>query len=210
MSIYSPFNADISCFPIPTIFPSHSPSMYIMNSVYKYSGGIDRALALANDRNSLWIQVVQLSTIYLIFLWVSVSFTVISSLSHVWLFVISWTAARQGSLSITNSQSLLKLMSIESVMPSNHLALCLQSFFILLLLSSTFPNIRVFSSESILHIRWPSIGVATSALVLPMNIQDWFPLGWTGWISLQSKGLWRVFCNTTVQNHQFFGTQLFL
>ena len=124
------------------------------------------------------------------------------------LFVTPWTAACQASLSPTISQSLLKLMSFESVMPSNHLVLCLQSFFILLLLSSIFPNIRVFSSGSILHIRWPSIGVSASASVLPMNIQDWFPLGWTGWISLQSKGLSRVFSNTTVQKHQFFGTQL--
>ena len=72
------------------------------------------------------------------------------SLSHVWLFVTPWTAARQASLSITDSQSLLKLMSVESVMPSNHLILCHP----LLLLPSIFPNIRVFSSESVLHIRW--------------------------------------------------------
>ena len=72
-------------------------------------------------------------------------------LSHVWLFVTPWTAARQASLSITNSQSLLKLMSIESVMPSNHLILCCH----LLLLPSIFPSIRVFSNESALHIRWP-------------------------------------------------------
>ena len=72
-------------------------------------------------------------------------------LSHVWLFVTPWTAAHQASLSITNSQSLLKLMSIESVMPSNHLILCCH----LLLLPSIFPSIRVFSNESALHIRWP-------------------------------------------------------
>ena len=71
--------------------------------------------------------------------------------SHVWLFVIAWTIARQASLSITNSQSLLKLMSIELVMPSNHLIFCRP----LLLLPSIFPSIRVFSSESVLHIRWP-------------------------------------------------------
>ena len=72
-------------------------------------------------------------------------------LSCVWLFVTPWTAARQASLSFTISRSLLKLMSIESVMPSHHLILC----FPLLLLSSIFPSIRVFSSESALHIRWP-------------------------------------------------------
>ena len=75
----------------------------------------------------------------------------IQLLSQVWLFVTPWTAARQASLSITNSQSLLKLMSIESVMPSNHLILCCP----LLLLSSIFPCIRVFSNESVLPIRWP-------------------------------------------------------
>ena len=81
---------------------------------------------------------IQLSSVYL-------------SLSHVWLFVSPWTAARQASLSITNSQSLLKFMSIESVMPSNHLVLCRP----LLFLPSIFPSIRVFSNESALHIRWP-------------------------------------------------------
>ena len=76
----------------------------------------------------------------------------------------------------------------------------------LLLPSSIFPSIRVFSNESVLHIRWPNIGVSASASVLHMNIQDWFPLGWTGWISLQSKGLSRISSNTTVQKHQIFVT----
>ena len=124
----------------------------------------------------------------------------------VWPFATQWTAADQASLSVTNSQSLLKLMSIESVMPSNHLILC----HLLLLLPSVFPSIRVFSNESVLHIRWPKYGVSASGSVLPVNIQDRFPLGWTGWISLQSKGLSRVFSNTTVQKHQFFGVQLSL
>ena len=111
--------------------------------------------------------------------------TVSSVAQCVRLFVTPWTAARQASLSITNSQSLLKLVSTESVMPSNHLILCCP----LLLLPSIFPSIRVFSNESALHIRWPSIGVSASISVLPMNTQDWSPLGWTGWIPLQSKGL---------------------
>ena len=97
-----------------------------------------------------------------------------------------------------------QLMSIESVMPSNYLILCCP----LLLLPSIFPSIRVFSNESALGIRWPNIGVSASTSVPPRNTQDWSPLGWTGWISLQSKGLSRVFPNTTVQKHQFFGTQL--
>ena len=75
----------------------------------------------------------------------------VQSLSHVQLFVSPWTAARQASLSITNSQSLLKLVSFASVMPSNHLILCHP----LLLLPSVFPRIRVFSKELVLHIRWP-------------------------------------------------------
>ena len=115
------------------------------------------------------------------------------------------TAALQASLSITNSRSLFKFMSIESVMPSNHLILCHP----LLLLPSIFPSIRVFSNESAAS-GGQSIGVLASTSDLPMNTQDWSPLEWTGWISLQSKGLSRVFSNTTVQKHQFLGAQLAL
>ena len=115
-------------------------------------------------------------------------------LSCVQLFAAPWIF-----LTITNSQSLLKFM-LESVMPSNHLILCHP----LLLPPSIFPSIRAFSNESVLHIRWPKYWS------LPMTIQDLFPLGWTGWISLQSKGLSRVFSNTTVQKHQFFSTQFSL
>ena len=108
----------------------------------------------------------------------------IQSLSHVWLSTIPWTAACQASLPITNTQSLLKLMSVELVMPSNHLILCCP----LLLLPSFFPSIRIFSSESVLHIRWPKCWSFSFSINLTKNIQDWFPLGLTGWISLQSKG----------------------
>ena len=96
----------------------------------------------------------------------------VQSLSRVQLSVTPWTAACQASLSITNSWSLLKLKSTESVIPSNHLILWRP---LLLLLPSIFPSIRVFSKESVLCIRWPNIGVSASASVLPMNIQDWFP-----------------------------------
>ena len=99
----------------------------------------------------------------------------------------------------------LKFMSIESVMPSNHLICCHP----LLLPPSIFPSIRVFSDESVLHIRWPKYCISASTSVLSMNIQDWFPLGWTSWIPLQSMGLSRVFSNTAVQKHQFFSTQPF-
>ena len=92
----------------------------------------------------------------------------VQSLSHVWLSATPWIAACQASLSITNTRSLVKLMFIKSVMPSNHPIFCRP----LLLLPSIFPSIRVFPNESVLHIRWQSIGVSASASVLPMNIQD--------------------------------------
>ena len=136
----------------------------------------------------------------------SVQFSSVESLSHVRLFVTWWTAAHQASLCITNSQSLPKPMFIESVMPSNHLVFCHPC----LLLPSIFPSIRIFTNESVLHVRWPKYWVSALASVLPMNTQDWSPLGWTGWISLQSKGLSRVFSNITVQKYQFFSTQLSL
>ena len=123
-------------------------------------------------------------------------------LSCVWLFETPQTEACQASWSITNSESLLKLMSIESVIPSNHLILCCP----FLLLPSIFPSIRVFSIEAV----GQSIGASASPSVLPVNIQGWFPSGLTGLISLQSKGLSRVFSNTTVQKHQFFSTQISL
>ena len=88
-------------------------------------------------------------------------------------------------------------------MPYNHLILCCP----LHLPPSFFPSIRVFSHESVLRIRWPSIGASASASVPPMNIQDWFPLGWTSLIYLQSKGLSRESSSTTVQKHYFFSIQ---
>ena len=113
-------------------------------------------------------------------------------------------AAHQALLSITNSQSLLKLMSIASVMPSNHLILCCP----LLLLPSISPGIRIFPMSQFFASGGQSTGA--SASVLPMNIQGWSPLGLTGLISMQSKGLSRVFSYTTVQKHQFFGAQFSL
>ena len=115
----------------------------------------------------------------------------VQSLSRVWLFATPWIAACQASLSFSNSFSLIKLMSIQLVMPSSHLFLC-HPF---LLLPSIFPSIRVFSKE-------PSGGHQASGGqsigVLPMNIQDWFPSGYTGLISSKSKGLSRVFSSTKV------------
>ena len=108
--------------------------------------------------------------------------------------------------SVTISWSLLKLMSIQLGMPSNHLILCHP----LLLLPPVFPSIRVFFSESVLHIRWPKYWSFSFSISSFSEYSGLIPLGWTGWIPLQSKGLSRVFFNTTVQKHQFFGTQLSL
>ena len=112
--------------------------------------------------------------------------TVAQSLSLVQLFVTPWTAARQASLSLTDTQSPPKPMSIEPVMPSNHLILCRP----LLLLPSIFPSIRVFSRVISSHqVAKVLDGASAAASVLPVNTQDWSPLGWTGWISFQSKGI---------------------
>ena len=129
--------------------------------------------------------------------------TAVQLLSRVWLFATPWITVRQASLSFTISRSLLKLMYIESVMPSNHLIL----YHPLLLLPSLFPASGSFPVSQFFASSVQSIGASASASVLPVNIRDWFPLGWTGWISLQSKGLLRVFSNTTLQKHQFFGAQ---
>ena len=131
------------------------------------------------------------------------TFCSVQSPSHVRLFVTPWTAARRASLSITNSRVYSNSCPLSrwchqtistSVVP---FSFCLQSF----PASGSFPMSQFFASGG------QSIGVSASASVLPMTIQDWFPLGWTGWISLQSKGVSRVFSNITVQKHQFFGAQ---
>ena len=129
----------------------------------------------------------------------------VRSLSRIRLLATPWTAAYQASLSITKSQSLLKLMSSQSVMPSNHLILlpfssCLQSF----------PALGSFWISQFFASGGQFIAVSASASVLPMQIQDWFPLGLTGLIFLLSKGLSRVFSNTTVLEHQFLSIQLCL
>ena len=133
-------------------------------------------------------------------------FSSVQSISCVWFFATPWIAVCQASLSITDSWSPPKPMSIESVMTSNHLILC----HLFLLLPSIFPSIRVFSSGSVLCIKWPKYWSFSFNIVLPMNLQDWSPLGWTGWMSLQSKGLSRVFSNTTFLKHQFSGAWISL
>ena len=134
----------------------------------------------------------------------------VQSLGHVRLFATPRTAACQASLSITrvylSSQSLPKLMSIESVMPPNNLILCCP----LLLPLSIFHSISVFSNESVLRIRWLRYCSFNFSISPTNEHPGLISLGWTGWISLQSKGLSRVISNTTVQKHQFFSTQLSL
>ena len=139
-------------------------------------------------------------TLRIIFLNFDSNYSVCCSLSHVWFFVTSWTAALQASLSTTLSQSLLRFMSIELVLLSNH-----HIIWLLLLLPSIFPSIRVFSSESALCIRWPeywsfSISPSNEYSGLISYKIDWFDLLW-------SEELSRVFFSTTIWKHQFFGSQ---
>ena len=144
---------------------------------------------------------------YIIFLklslynWDAVHFVIVVQLpSQIQLFATPWNAVRQAFQSFTISQSLLKLMSIESMMLSNHLILCHP-----LLLPSVFLSIRVFSRYATLRIRWPKY---CSFSISPSNeCWGWFPLGLTTLISLLSKGLSRVFSSTPVQRHQLIGTQ---
>ena len=126
---------------------------------------------------------------------------VVQSLSRVPLFVTPWTPAHQAPLSFTISLSLLRFMSIESV-SNNFILFCLLSF-----CPQSFPMSGSFPMSWFFASGGQSIGASASASVLPMNIQSWFPLGLTGLISLQSKGLSRVFSSTTVWKHQFFSAQ---
>ena len=137
-------------------------------------------------------------------------FSSVQLLNHVWLFATPWTAARQTSLSITNSRSCSNSCPLSRwchpTISSSviHFSSCLQGLFQCFSASGSFTVNQFFISGG------QSFGVSASTSVLPEKIQDWFPLGWTGWISLQCKGLSRVFSNTTVQKHQFFNTQLSL
>ena len=142
--------------------------------------------------------------IHLFLLLSSVQF---SSISCVQLFVIPWTTAHQASLSVTNSWSLFTLMSIKPVMPSNNFILCHP----LLLLLSIFLHIRIFSSESVLHIRWPKYW-SFSFKISPSNEYSElisFRIDWFDFLAVQGT-LKSLLCNTTVQKHQFFHAQLSL
>ena len=132
----------------------------------------------------------------------SVQFSSVQSLSCIWLSATPWTAACQASLSITNSQNSLRLISIQSVMPSTHLILCHP----LLFLPPIPPSIRVFSNESTLRMRWPKYWSFSFSIIPSKEIPGLISFR-MDWISLPSNGLSRVFSNTTVQKHQFFGAQ---
>ena len=134
----------------------------------------------------------------------SVQFSSVQSLSHVQPFVTPWIAALQASLSITNSWSSLKLMSIESVMPPSYLILCHPLF----LLPAIPPSIRVFSNEATFHKRWSKYW-SLSFNISPSNEHPGLISFRMNWLILQSKGLSKVFSNTTVQKHQFFAIVLF-
>ena len=129
--------------------------------------------------------------------WMDTLLLLQSCFSRVRLCATPWTAAHQAPLSLTISQSLLRFMFIESGMLSNHLILCHP----LLLLPSIFPSIRSFPVSQLFASGDQSVGASASASVLSLNIQGWFPLGLTGLISLQSKGLSRVFSSFTVWKH---------
>ena len=136
--------------------------------------------------------------------WLSGRFSSVQSLSHVWLFTIPWIAARQASLTITNSWSSPRLTSIESVMPSSHLILCHP----LLLLPPIPPSIRVFANESALRIRWPKYWSFSFSIIASKEIPGLisFRMDWLDLLAVQGT-LQGVFSNTTVQKHQFFGAQ---
>ena len=169
-------------------------SLSCFNSCYLYYSEVQEHIKhlLANcisSGNSMFISLVNFILVI----------SSVQSLSRVRLFVTPWIATHQASLS--NSRS--SLTCIELVMPSSHLILCH-----LLLLPPILPSIRVFSNESTLCMRCPKYWSFSFSIIPSKENQDWSPLEWTGWISLQSKGLSRVFSNTTVQKHQFFGPQL--
>ena len=135
-----------------------------------------------------------------------IQFSSVQSLSHVQFFAAPWTVARQASLSIPNSQSLPKFMSIQSVIPSNHLTLCCP----LLLPTSIFPSIRVFSNESALRIRWPKYW-SFSFSIIPSNEHSGLISFRMDWLTLLAvQGTLKSLSNTTVQKHQSFSTQLSL
>ena len=169
-----------------THLPPLPPPLLLLHQIQQ-----DQPLPFLLILSLLNMTITKMKTLVMVYFYLSS----VQSFSCVRLFVTPWTAAHQASLSVTNSQSLFKLVYWigDAIQPSHPLSSPSPS-------ASIFPSMRVFSNETDLRIRWPKYWGFTSTSVLPVNIQDWFPLGWTGWISLQSKGLSRVFSNTTVQS----------
>ena len=199
MFLYIVNNLLIMIFFLDHVYTSH---LYFVHSQsYLLASGSLRKIR-AKMYNTLWyfIKKLKMNLKKSLFSSIQFSHSVVSDSAT------AWTAARQTSLSITNSRSLPKLMSIESVMPSNHLILCHS----LLLLPQSFPASGSFPMSQFFILVGQNIGVSVSVSVLPVNIQDWFPLELIVLISLQSKRLSRIFSNTSVQKHQFFSTQLSL
>ena len=164
-----------------------------MNNFFSFNLHSAKNKACFIIKGAEWTWIIR---IWILLYFSSVHFSSVQSLSHVWLFATPWISARQASLSITISRSSLRLTSIESVMRSSHRILCRP----LLLLPRLPPSIRVISNESTLRMRWPKYWSFSCSIIPSKEIP--------GLISLQSKGLSRVFSNTTVQKHQFFGAQL--
>ena len=169
------------------------------NLSFKGSDGCNLEISLFRCKDGIRLRI----SYTLLEKWCWRCYRVVQSLSHVWLFVTPWTATHQASLSFTISGSLLKLMSIESVMPSNHLILC-HPF---LLPLSIFPSTGSFPVNWLFASGGQNTEASASASVPPMNIQVWFPLGLTYLITLLSKGPSRVFSSTTIWKHQFFSAQ---
>ena len=175
----------------------------IMFSFFSYTH-TQRCVTLRSHGGAIFIYAVLFVFLFRwLILFATFQFSLVQLLNHVGIFVTPWTAACQASLSITNSRSLHKLISIESVMPSNHLILCLPLLFCL----QSFPESGSFQMSQLFSSGGQSIGVSASISVLPMNIQDWLSLAWTAWISLLTKGLSRVLSKITVQKQWFFSTQ---
>ena len=179
------------------------PWRFFSSAMWSVTYFIDQGQTSTTDLTSgvqwKWCSVTLIKHLYF-------QFSSVQSLSRVWLFATPWTVACQASLSITNSGSPPNPCPLSwwchpaiscSVVPFSS---CSQSF----------PALGSFQMSQFFTSGGQSIGVSASTSVLSMNTQDWSPLGWTGWLSLQSKGLSRAFSNTTLQKHQFFGTQLSL
>ena len=198
-STFTLFHPSLELFSVPKLklCPHYHSFIYIKQSLLGYS--------LCTINSPIFKYIIQQFSIIFVEYSAIIIDVVFESLSRDWLFATPWTVACQASLSITNSWSLLKLMSIELVMTSNHLILCQP----LLLLPSILPSIRVFSNESVLCIRWPkywsfgfSISPSNEYSGLISLRMDWFDL-------LAVQGTLKSILQTTVQKHQFFGAQPF-